>query len=136
MQKTKLEILDETVQYYTEDPKRRATTKGPLGRNLCVYLAEDGRMCAFSRCMIDPSRAKDVATPCGDMVERLLGKRVRTDEVIPVGILKPEYDGYTIHFWLQIQGIHDSGEYWDDKGMTGIGKERVKTLRGQYKNDI
>lgn len=134
MQKTKIQIIDETVEYYSADPKRRATTKGALGRNLCIYLAEDGRTCAFSRCMIEPLRAKNMAAPCDMLIDMLTRKHVERNEVVPTGILKPEYDGYTISFWLGIQGLHDNVDYWDDKGMTGIGKMRVETMKETYKD--
>lgn len=40
--KTKLEIIEETVQYYSEDVTRRASDSS----GVCEYYTFDGRMCA------------------------------------------------------------------------------------------
>lgn len=44
MKKTKMEILDETVKYYSTHPRA-------LEGQMCIYLSDEGNKCAFGRCM-------------------------------------------------------------------------------------
>ena len=48
----KLEILEETIAYYSEDPNRRSISEDGDG---CYYLhPENGNRCAVGRCLTRP----------------------------------------------------------------------------------
>lgn len=135
MQKTKVQIIDETVEYYSADPKRRAVAN----MDRCFYYIEgDNRLCAFSRCMIDPRMGEKIAGGVRSLVKQLYPNTDMSLEeskiMVPTGILKPEYDGHNIVFWTDIQGIHDTSINWNDEGLSGIGKARVGILKERYKD--
>jgi len=112
--KTKLEIIEETATYYSEDTSRRASTNG-----MCEYLTLDGRMCAVGRCLIDPGAV------VGGGAEAILGEN-GADK-----LLKEEYRGHDVNFWVYLQLFHD-GNYWDENGLTEKGKEFLQMLKEKY----
>lgn len=125
---TKLEIIEETVKYYSEDTSRRSTEE----KN-CVYLSKNGNKCAFSRCcteegveLLHKNEGRSVGVL--DCTSPLyLGKEI--DDV-----LKPEYKGHSIDFWRNLQDLHDSENYWDSNGLTKEGLERLKYIKQNYIN--
>lgn len=131
MNKTKIQIIEETVEYYGADPvARRATYHGT-----CFYYKEgDTRLCAFSRCMIDPKRGKDFKGTCLGLVDHLGEICISRDNVIPRGILKPEYDGHSFKFWEDLQYFHDSDASWSITGLSHIGESYCTSLKEKYKD--
>lgn len=114
--KSKLEIIDETVAYYSEDTSRRATV-GPR----CLYQTLDGRKCAVGRYMISPP-----TTCCGTVggLEREYG---------PINdLLKDEYRGHSIYFWRDLQRLHDDSIYWDTNRLSEAGEKEVVRLKNKY----
>lgn len=95
---SKKEIVDETIQYYLEDPTRRAFTLDSKGRIMCWYYMEDGRKCAVGRCMIDSS---SFAT------YRFTPLQIAELE----SLLKPDYRGHSAEFWAQLQQLHDNADW-------------------------
>ena len=96
--KTKQQILKETLEYYHEDTSRRATNKG----GGCEYLTDDGRMCAFGRCEVNPQNAE--TDPFGkNPLNQSVGKRFEHDEYQMNQSLKDEYRGHSMDFWVNVQ---------------------------------
>lgn len=129
MKKTKEDyrkLLKETADFYSEDVSRRALNE--MGR--CRYLVpENGNMCAFGRCMIDPENVSE-----GESVTQfgLNPKGPSMDEV-----LKDEYKGYHLEFWRDLQRLHDDDSNWDENGLTRVGADFVLKIytnidRGDY----
>ena len=92
MMKTYLDVIEETVAYYSEDVSRRSVTVG----GGCLYNSENGNQCAFQRCCypiredLEDRSAKDVI------------------QVFGYDILKPEYQHLTdSEFWIVLQHLHD-----------------------------
>lgn len=117
---TKLEIIEETYNYYTENSKRRAIDK----KKKCVYKNEIGDMCAFGRCM-KPDADFSYRGGVNDLVEDM--KLSSLDD-----ILKEEYRGHDLDFWDAIQTFHDNGYHWGSKGITNGGEEYYKNLKESY----
>ena len=115
--KTKLEIINETVAYYSEDVSRRS-----LDVNHCLYLNDKGNTCAFSRCCIDPS---SLSPHEGEPAHQVLS-------AIGYDCLKPAYRIEDPAFWTQIQCLHDYHENCSENGLTESGKEFVKNLIEKY----
>lgn len=111
---TKLEIIDETVKFYTEDPSRRAVENFS-----CEYLTADGRMCAVGRCAENP---EDI--PYGS-----LGF---DDNVWATIEFKPQYQGHDERFWSDLQTFHDTSSFWESDGLSEDGKEHVEFLKKKY----
>jgi hypothetical protein len=51
------EVLEETLQFYWEDPERRAVS----GNGNCQYITDDGRKCAVGRLLSD-EQCKELET--------------------------------------------------------------------------
>lgn len=114
--KTKLEIINETVEYYSEDVSRRATND----KGRCEYYI-NGKMCAFGRCMINP-QFKYVSD------DPTLGiKNVDQDP-----LLKKEYRGHENEFWVDLQNLHDNQYHWDKGGLTEFGQKYVEKLKKKW----
>lgn len=109
-QKTMLEILDETVKYYSEDTSRR----GFSNVGICEYLTRDGKMCGVGRCMKNPTIKMR-----GAVTEMMLYGYTGSGRIISLeDELKPEYKGHPINFWVSIQILHDGAEHWNASGLT------------------
>lgn len=106
-----VEIIDETVAYYSEDVSRRSVRYGQ-----CLYKGPYGKRCAYARMCTDDSR----------FIE---DRRAGWQEL---AILKPEYYGYEDHFYEDLQGLHDSSAYWDESGLTPEGISQVQFLKHKY----
>ncbi len=128
--KTKEEIINETVEYYNNNSRARANYNNTSIS--CYYLTDDGRMCAFGRCMLKEKREKLRMKICSiEGMYRNFGiseKSFHHDLV-----LKPEYRGHSLSFWRDIQDLHDYSKFWrHDRKLSEIGKSRVKELKSNY----
>lgn len=113
--KTKLEIIEETVNYYSEDTSRRA-----FNGSGCEYLMEDGRNCAVGRCFTEDGLSNfGNCRTCFDY------------DMIPY--LKEEYRIDDYDFWCDLQELHDTNAFWNDNGLTKGGEAKVKGLKLLYK---
>lgn len=118
--KTKLEIIEETVAYYSEDVRRRAA-KG--GSDCQYYDNETGAMCAVGRCMTNPKEYAGVVINAEDLIAE------------NPQVLKAEYQGHEAEFWEDIQHLHDSHWYWSDEGITERGLRRVEQTKERWANN-
>lgn len=118
---TKVEIINETVHYYSEDVNRR-------GRNNigdCVYLSSDGSMCAVGRCLENPDEFLNASYGIDDLVNTT--KEESIDE-----LLKEEYKGHSELFWINLQELHDNNYFWNSDGLSKNGEDRVLQLLEKY----
>lgn len=111
-----IDIVNDTVKYYSEDTKRRAKTeKG------CRYLTDDGRMCAVGRQL-----NKKQISIYGD------SKKNATFLFFEMRINKLK--GLGSDFWSGLQRIHDQDLYWNEsKGMTELGLDSVEDFKSLIK---
>lgn len=116
--KTKLEIFNETVEYYSTNPAKKRG-KGSLG---CQYLTDEGQMCAVGRCCVDPS--PDWIGGC----DSIRSAKDMRNFIELEDLLKPEYRGHTIRFWQDLQSFHDSSEHFTAKGLTEKGLAWIKLM--------
>ena len=132
MSKSKVEIIDETVEYIQKHGRSRSDYRNPfdkkLKKNACSYRAVNAQGkkigCAVGRVISDEKYSEDLE---GMTVESL-----EQDESID-HLIKPEYHGHSSHFWSDLQSIHDSDHYWDEADhLTPEGKSQVKTLKERY----
>jgi hypothetical protein len=117
MLKTKLEIIDETVEYYSQDVSRRAVL--PDGQ--CRYYVSDGRVCAVGKYLMNPQE-----------FEHSLGSSTSLFSREGINILKKEYRIEDSSFWYDLQGLHDYSFYWTDIGLSDAGIKEVKRLKEAY----
>jgi hypothetical protein len=119
MKKTKLEILKETYEYYS-DPNKR----GHNGER-CCYLTSDGKMCAVGRCLINPKKLQDLS---GNTIGSLIaGYNINLNLR-----LKPEYRGHSLEFWNSLQKWHDNSSNFDTDNITENGELAYQDLVKRY----
>ena len=92
---TKIEIIEETVQYYRTNPFGFDPKKYD-GAGGCVYYGVDEQMCAVGRCLIQPENFSTAIFSA----KGLFDKHTQA-------ILKPEYHGQEDNFWQDLQVFHD-----------------------------
>ena len=125
----KLQILDETVKYYSEDLSRRA-----LDENfMCLYKTPHGNMCAVGRCMRDDAPFEDLNTQ-GELTSLEIFRNVEVeeqDEKLDT-LLKDEYRGVNMTFWMSLQSLHDQSLNWEGRGLSRMWSAKLN----QIKSDI
>jgi hypothetical protein len=114
---TAVEIINETVEFYSEDTSRRS-----IGPTMCLYNGSEGRKCAYSRCWMEA-----VWKP--EYEDEPVGYSLMSN---PDELVEVRYRGQTIEFWSKLQTLHDVSRYWDKNGLTECGKEYVVLLLEQY----
>jgi hypothetical protein len=120
IQQRRLEFLNETVNYYSEDTSRRALTTDKDGHNYCEYCTKDGRRCAIGRVLnIDYQTSLSIHNRSvdADVVYELV-----PDEIKELGRL----------FLSELQVLHDTDNCWDSNGLTNAGKRRVELIKLDY----
>ncbi len=125
-----LDLLDETVKYYEEDPNRRAVAKDTNGDTICRYRTEDGRKCAVGRCLetydasIESwSADKKDFTAVGDFI-------------IKEEYFFEKYKGFNRSFWTELQLLHDGKQYWTNKGLSDYGEKEVSRIRKLIEGEV
>lgn len=118
--KTKIQILQETYDYYTADPNNRRS----IDEVSCLYKGPDGKKCAFTRCCNEED------------VENGLLLESTAVNLATLDYLKEEYIGHNINFWRDIQRFHDKGLFWNQQSNTisSIGQRQYERLLEKYKN--
>lgn len=110
--KSKLEILQETIEAYSK-PGTRASN----GTACFYYETKTGNRCAFGRCCSEENAKTLVSHRYGTVFDF----KTHIDD-----FLLPEYRGHDAEFWRLIQRLHDNDENWNKDGsLTGYGKKFV-----------
>lgn len=124
---SKLDIIEETVAYYSSDVSRRSINisqwEDGSERVDCVYHGDNGQRCAFSRCCKEEI---DLSTYEGTSAINVL-ERLGND------VLKEDYQISDMSFWRDLQMLHDRDCNWDDNGLTEKGNAYVEELKEKYK---
>lgn len=116
----RLEFLNETVAYYSEDVTRRSKSM-----TYCYYDGKNaggctGEGCAIGRKLTPEKRA-------------YLDKEYPNQSVSSVIDELPEYmQDMGVSFLRDIQGLHDNDSFWSEKGLTEGGKLLVESIKKKY----
>jgi hypothetical protein len=131
--KTKLEILEETINAYN-------STNRAFDPSGCLYRApETGNRCAVGRCLrddsvliLEPVKYQEVSAYelDGKHENCSVGKVPALEEE-----LKPEYCGHSLEFWSELQTLHDNRLNWNDTGLSNHGLEKVKNIKDLIEKD-
>jgi hypothetical protein len=118
----KKQIVLETVEVYN-DPNNRALfyTKGTDQDATCQYESSNGNRCAVGRCMTEMAIRR--YGDCSRRFDKLTG--IKFDK-----LLKEEYHGQTLQFWIDLQNLHDNHSHWSINGITLKGIKFVKDKFG------
>jgi hypothetical protein len=119
MKLTAHQIIDETVEYYQNNPRslnREGKVFNETGDILCLYNGVNGEKCAYARC----------CTPDSEFEEG------RSASCQNKATLLPQYEGHPQSFWIGIQTLHDTNCYWDGNRLTEEGIKKVEYLKSHY----
>lgn len=123
------ELVDETVEYYTNNP-RSSVRISEGASSACKYAGADGERCAAAR-LCDESATDLEAMDSQDQPAWL--------DVHHMATLKPEYAHFTIEQIHDLQNLHDRDWYWLDPygksgavGLTEKGKKVVYRMKLRY----
>lgn len=114
---TALEIIDETVAFYSADVTRRSKKDG-----YCVYAGKDGTKCAYSRCWRE-----------GVWKAEYEDRNPKHEKMpLPDELVEERYKGHSAMFWKKLQRLHDNDYHWDQTGLTEKGKEYVEIIKNEF----
>lgn len=120
---TKLEILNETISFYSEDTNRRAIDIN----GTCMYNTIDNKHCAVGRCLTEDIQSKGI-----DFIYNTSGVYKLNEEFILDNILQPQYKGHESSFWSKLQNLHDEPKHWNENGLTSSGKIFVERIKKEF----
>lgn len=133
------EILNDTIEYYRQDPKRRCVTLS----GACVYSGKSARKdtegCAVGR-LLDPQLAIEIdsigtvpiktifTTWNNNLYEDHIYKEISNK--IPLLIKN------NLNFFVDLQSLHDLRAFWDYDtfDLSESGKAHVEMMKTQYIN--
>ncbi len=122
---TKLEIVTETVDFYSADPKRRSYNIA----DGCTFNGKDGTHCAVGRCLLPEYHEQgfylEGNTQTFSKFAESHGKEF--DEM-----LQEQYRGHEMAFWKSLQVLHDDYSNWDKSGITFNGEVAVNNIYERY----
>jgi len=105
IEERRLAFLNETVEFYSQDPKRRRAVLMEMTPR-CRYRTDDGRKCAIGRHIPD------------DLYEPEMEGELRPKII---DALPSEISEFGKLFLLAVQNLHDQNNYWDENGLTEEG---------------
>lgn len=128
--KTKLEILNETVKYYTEEKNDRS-----MDSIDCVYNSEEGNHCAVGRCFTEEIKDLGLEFEQNTDADVFELERMTIDGKETIDhLLLEEYRGHDSKFWFDLQRLHDNSMYWNFKyTLSANGESFVEALKEKYK---
>lgn len=125
------EILEETVEFYGEDPKRkRAVHPGNVG---CAYLSENGNKCAVGRLLRPEHLHLDLEGSVSSLASQLsnspIGLYDEENQFALDPYLLDEYQGLDLYFLQYLQNLHDFKNHWTNQGLSEKGKKYYEIIK-------
>jgi hypothetical protein len=120
--KSKLEIIDETIDYYRKNPRSIEDFR-------CLYLGSNNQRCALSRCCTEEGVLR-LSNHEGVSIVSFIENGLIIEE-----LLKPEYKGHCLDFWMNLQYIHDYNCLWKDNMLSDEGIKEVNRIRNKWKDE-
>jgi hypothetical protein len=133
---SKEEIINETVSFYSADPKRRSVNKDS-DSSQCTYVSTDGRNCAVGRCLTTKVKDKLVTSAYNTadfqgLVAGMVDCSWAEANLNLNKVLKPSYRGHTLRFWEDLQSLHDVDDNWNETGLNETGLYEFEKLKTKY----
>lgn len=119
IQERRLEFLEDTVKYYSEDVSRRAIDRSPGKKPPCQYKTRDGRKCAIGRHILDEKYSSDLEGKFAHQVLHTVKK-----EIAELGS----------NFLSYIQNLHDHEDNWDleNNKLSITGIKLIESIKIEY----
>ena len=136
---TELELLEDTIKYYSENPERRCVnTVSCYYSPITANKESISEGCAIGR-HLDKDFAlqidKDDADFDGDSgiitVLSVMLEKEENKSKFPDWMLKMNPS-----FLSEIQGLHDAKSHWDKNGLTQEGLEYIKEIKNKLAKNL
>jgi len=136
---TELELLEDTIKYYSENPERRCVVM-----RSCYYSPiTAGKENISEGCAIGRHLDKDFALQI-DNEDDDFGGCSQIENVLSIMLEKEEnkskFPDWMLkmkpNFLSDIQGLHDGVSHWDKNGLTQEGLEYVKEIKNKLANNL
>lgn len=124
--KTKKQIIEETVDFYSADPKGRRSIYG----GSCLYLSTSGCKCAVGRYLRTDIEIKGLRLPSVSIDSLCDYNNVNHID----SLLIEEVRGHGYEFWNDLQQLHDYDGYWDNNKISYEGRKYAHELLKRYAN--
>lgn len=117
-----IEVLDETIAYYSENPDERRSVDPVTGN--CCYNTVDGKSCAVGR-LCNEEQLKFLHDECeGQKASGSISymkHHVIIDAESPLSL--------PFAFLNMLQNLHDNAAYWINGGLSDRGQNIYKSVR-------
>lgn len=124
-----VEIIDETVKFFGDDPTRRSKRKGEgLNPAVCSYNGDNGNHCAIGRCLTQEALDHDPDEQAGNTTVCNIWSCIEELDLD----LQPQYRGHSMIFWEKLQHLHDCERFWDCNGITQCGMRESLSMQSQF----
>jgi len=125
-----IDIINETVEYYKTNPRGKSDNSAG-----CDYLTPEGYMCAVGRCL--KKKVRNSLTDFYGDAEALMEEKGRSSLD---SLLLNKYKNHSTLFWMDLQFLHDAGNFWDKNNVDGNnlterGKDQYAGMLITYAND-
>lgn len=119
--KTYNDVIDEFIQGI-KDQKGRS-----IDNETCKYISNDGKKCAVGLFLNDPKTIEEIYS--NEPISY-----INDCERTFTSLLKGDYYHLdNLDFWVELQLIHDTSEYWSNEiELSVIGENRIERLRKSY----
>ncbi len=123
---TKVQIIEETAEFYSKNPQLRGTSDGFN----CMFNGPDGRHCAVGRCL--STKYKNQALDLLGNSQTVSGL-IDSNKVSSINdMLIAKYKGHDNEFWIELQVFHDTNSNWSSDGITPKGIHLKEILIKKY----
>ena len=122
-QKRMRDVLEDTIQYFDANPKRRCSKGGNCEYNpavLGIEAVSDG--CAIGRYMT-PEQKTEAGGPTG--------QNLVVDQ-LPPDLIPDVLKGLPMDFLTELQSLHDRNDTWTAEGLSTIGLSVVERMRKDW----
>lgn len=126
-----LEILEDTVKYYSEDVLRRC-----VDNDECRYSPESLNIQDISEgCAIGRLLPREICNKLDDLDPNLSARSLFDTERYPnLGIPQDILD-LRKGFLTDLQALHDLNHHWDENGLSEKGKKLVSIIKQRIETD-
>ena len=122
LQKKQRKFLKDTIDYYSENVKRRCVTSSICAYSPYTISKEDiSEGCAIGRHLKPELKEK---------FDKLSNSSVKNLEIY--NKLPTRLKSLTLDFLVSCQDLHDDCRYWNNKGLSKSGKEIVENICKRY----
>ena len=118
-----LQLLEETVAYYSENTLRRCV----IDRH-CMYSGKLITLTESDGCAVGRLLPKELAEKFDELGGGIIAKYF--------DLLPKKIKGYTLNFLRTLQRLHDNPIYWNDSGsgLTKLGKNYFEIFKNEINN--